>query len=164
MSVSQRRGKEVFLFKQVWMVFCASAAQAQSRSVYCFNHASGWTTMKKKKLLQKKPLLARSSLLSQPAPPQCDSSSQRSPAIGTGSDAPGILRGERQSTEREGSFLFKQVWMVFCASAAQFQSRSVYCFNHASGWTAMKKKKLLQKKPLLARSSRDRRRSGSSKG
>ena len=41
-------------------------------------------------------------VLSQSAPPpQCDSSTRRSPAIGTGRDEPGVSRAENQPTERE---------------------------------------------------------------
>ena len=44
-------------------------------------------------------------LLSQPAPPlQCDSSPRRAPAVDTGSDEPGTLQAESQSTDREGAF------------------------------------------------------------
>ena len=43
--------------------------------------------------------------LSQPAPPpQCDSSPRWSPAVGTGSEEPGLLRAGTQSTEREELF------------------------------------------------------------
>ena len=37
-------------------------------------------------------------------PPQYDSSPQQSPAVGTGSDEPGVSRAESQSTESEGIF------------------------------------------------------------
>ena len=44
-------------------------------------------------------------LLSQPAPPsQCNSLPLRSPALGTGSDEPGVSRAETLSSEREGMF------------------------------------------------------------
>ena len=44
-------------------------------------------------------------VLSQPAPPpQFDSSPRRSPAIGTGSDEPGVSRAGTESTEREYTF------------------------------------------------------------
>ena len=44
-------------------------------------------------------------IISQSAPPpQCDLSLRRLPAIGTGSDEPGVSRTESQSTEKEGLF------------------------------------------------------------
>ena len=47
-------------------------------------------------------------VLSQPAPPlQCNSSPRRSPAVGTESDEPGVLRAESQSAKREGIFPFQ---------------------------------------------------------
>ena len=94
-------------------------------------------------------------LLSQPAPPpQCLSSPRWSPAIGTRSDEFGVLRAENQSTEREIMFPIQVSMDVFCMSAAQAQSGSVFFFNQTSGETT-KKKQLLPNKPLLARSSRD---------
>ena len=89
--------------------------------------------------------------LSQPAPPpQCDSSPrrlpavdtesdkprtpERSPAIGTGSGGPGVLRAKSQSTESEIMFPLQfSVDVFFCVSAAQPRSRSVFCFSQASG-------------------------------
>ena len=70
-------------------------------------------------------------ILSQPAPrPQCDPSPrrlpavdtgseepgtpQRSPAMGTGLDEPEVSRADT-STEKETLFLFKPVWIGFCA-------------------------------------------------
>ena len=70
---------------------------------------------------------------SQPAPPpQYDLSPRRSPAVGTASDEPGVSRAESQSTEKEVFFLFKPMWMVFCASPAQARSKSVFCFKQTS--------------------------------
>ena len=40
-ELSPRRGKTFSLFKSVWMVFCASIAQARSRNVFCFNQTTG---------------------------------------------------------------------------------------------------------------------------
>ena len=53
--------EELVLFKPVWMVFCASTAQARSRSVFCFNQTSGKTTKKINQLRHNKSLLDRSS-------------------------------------------------------------------------------------------------------
>ena len=43
-------------------------------------------------------------LLSQPAPPLCDSSPRRLPAVGTWLNEPGTPHAESQPTEREGYF------------------------------------------------------------
>ena len=40
-ELSQRRGKKLLFFKPVWVFFCASTAQARSRSVFYFNQTSG---------------------------------------------------------------------------------------------------------------------------
>ena len=72
-------------------------------------------------------------LLSQP--PQCDSSSRRSPAVGTGLGEPEVPRTETQLTEREGMFLFKPV-----STVAPAWTRRVppFCFMQTSGWTTTK--------------------------
>ena len=62
-------------------------------------------------------------LLSQPAPPpQYHSSPRQLPAVGTGSDEPGVSRAETQSTEREGFPLQTSVHVsldVSCTSLDQ---------------------------------------------
>ena len=51
----------------------------------------------------------RLEFFSQPAPaPQCNSSPRRSPAVGTGSDEPGVPRAEtQQATKQDGIFLIQ---------------------------------------------------------
>ena len=72
----------------------------------------------------------------------------------------------RELSQRRGNkcFLFKPVWMFFCASIAQARSRTVFFFSQTSGWATRNINHLPHNKSLLARSSRDQRRSSSNKG
>ena len=81
-------------------------------------------------------------ILSEPASPQCDplprratvdtgpeepGTPPRSPAIGTGSDGPGVSRFET-STEEKGLFPLETSMNVFCFQIALAPSTSVFCF------------------------------------
>ena len=101
-------------------------------------------------------------LLSQATPsPQDDLLPRRSPAVSTGSDEPGVPHTETQQTEPKEIL----VPMALCTLIAKVLNRRLllFHFKQTSGW--MTRKKLLQhNKSLLARSSRDRRKTGSSEG
>ena len=56
----QRRRKYLSLLKPAWMVFCTPTPQARSRSLFCSNQTSEWTTTTSQQLLKYRLALARS--------------------------------------------------------------------------------------------------------
>ena len=98
-------------------------------------------------------------LLLQPAPsPQGDLLPRRSPAVDTRLEKPGLPRAGKQAMEREG-ILPLQAGLDGCTSPEQ-----EWKTNLLQADVGVKPETSTSNKPLLARSSRDHRRSGSSKG
>ena len=102
-------------------------------------------------------------LLLQPAPsPQDDLSPRRPLVVGTDWMDPEDRMLRCNQRTGKGFFLFKPVLMFFCTFAQVRNRGPLFCFKQTPVWTTTKQ--LLQNKPLLVRSLRDHRKSGSSKG
>ena len=116
--------------------------------------------------------------LSQPEPPpQCGTSLRRLPAVDTGSEEPGTPRrlpaigtgsiepgvSRAQPTEREEVVPLQASGDWFLRFSCTSPEQECVLFQPDVGVND-NDERLLHNKPLLARSSRDQRRSGSSKG
>ena len=103
-------------------------------------------------------------LLSQlPPPPRCDLSPRRSPAVDTGLGEPEVSHADIQQAEQEGSFPFQAVVDSFLrVDCTRIPEQEANLPSQADAGLSLKQK--LQCKPPLARSLRDRRRTGRNEG